>query len=74
MAGTECVHSAKLVFRLGSCTSGIKRSWSRNITAGLTTTDYINTQGGAASGCMLVTAGDCRRLGRAAGSLKDGAA
>lgn len=72
MAGTEC--EQQLLFRLGSSISGIKRSWSRNVTAGLTTIDYNNRQGGAASGYMLVAAGDCRRPGRAAGSLKDTAA
>lgn len=62
---TQC----QLLFRLGSGISSIKWSWSRNVTAGLTTIDYNNTQGGAANGYMLVTAGDCRRLGRAAVSL-----
>lgn len=73
MAGSECGHSAKS-FRLGKGISAIKWSSSRDVTARLTTIDYFNTQGGAESGYVLIAAGDCRRPGRAAGSLKERAA
>lgn len=36
---TQC----QLLFKLGSGIGGIKWSWSRNVTAGLTAIDYINT-------------------------------
>lgn len=58
----------------GECISSINRTWSRNDTAGLATMDCFNTRGGAARGYTLVTAGERRRLGRAAGSLNDEAA
>lgn len=74
MVGAECVHSAKLFFRLGRGISAIKWSWSRDVTTRLTTIDCFNTQGGAESGYVLIAAGDCRRPGRAAGSLKERAA